>query len=161
MPKKWADVKGLEGFYEVSTSGEIRSIRSGKIIKPGKINGYLQISMSANGKKYSRYVHRVVAEAFIGPIYDQVDHIDGNKSNNKLKNLRLCTRRENQNFHYKSKYPGAVYFKVARKWRAFISINNKTIWLGSYETRKEASDVYKKYIKNEKQKLYPRLGKKP
>jgi hypothetical protein len=85
--------------YEASSLGRIRRIGH-KCLKAtaGKF-GYMQLSVSEDGKKYvTKNVHRLVAAAFIGPcpIGVQVNHIDGNKSNNAIANLEYVTRHENQ-----------------------------------------------------------------
>ena len=98
-------------FYEVNKKGIIRSIDrwitksdnkvqfyKGKILKP-KIdkNGYKVVTFSVNGKKYSTFVHRVLAIKFIpNPLnLPEVNHKDGNKLNNDLDNLEWCTCKYN------------------------------------------------------------------
>ena len=92
-----------ETQYEISDHGRIRNIKQlhykTKGVKkqhPGK-NGYCQAQLRHNGKSYYRYVHRLVAEAFIpNPEQkEQVNHKDGNKTNNHYRNLEWNTREEN------------------------------------------------------------------
>lgn len=82
--------------YLITTSGEVINSKTGRVLKPNDNgHGYLQIRMGS--KNY--YIHRLVAEAFI-PNPDnlpEVDHIDTDKSNNSVENLRWVTRKENQN----------------------------------------------------------------
>ena len=109
----WKDVVGYEGLYEVSNLGRIRSLdrvvahyTAGTAIRKGKMRSlsfdgnYLSVSFSRDGKTVTRRVHRVVAEAFIpNPNnYSDVDHIDCNKLNNHIDNLRWCTSADNTRY---------------------------------------------------------------
>lgn len=88
--------------YEVNNNGEVRNIKTKKTLKPCLSNsGYQVISMSNNGKIKSANVHTLVAKAFIPNdkpmLYTDVHHIDGDKLNNNVKNLRWTTHSENKN----------------------------------------------------------------
>lgn len=94
----WKPVRGYEGIYEVSDLGRVMSLRTGKILKNQPNRGYLCTTLTnQTTKRFS--VHRLVYEAFHGPIPDglQIDHIDGDKANNTLSNLRAVTPKENVN----------------------------------------------------------------
>ena len=139
----WKPVSGFQKRYEVSNTGRIKSLRSGEIIKSCIDTwGYHQIHMSIQGKKVVRSLHREVAAQFIGKIYDQVDHIDGNKNNNCVSNLRLCTRRENMNFYYNKKHTGAFFDKSKGKWVVYLRANHKRVYIGRTDTPEEASALY-------------------
>lgn len=92
----WKPIPGTE-HYLVSDQGEIKRIESGRILKQTLMhNGYKVIGMHENGKKHMRYVHRVVGEAFgIRKPGFQLDHINGNKADNRACNLRAVTCSEN------------------------------------------------------------------
>ena len=100
----WKDVKNYEGLYEVSNLGRVKSLnynrtRKEKILKSGYVCGYCKVVLWKYGKKKMYTVHRLVAEHFI-PNPDNkpcIDHIDGNRSNNRVENLRWCTYKENSN----------------------------------------------------------------
>lgn len=112
--EEWRDVVGYEGFYQVSNYGRIKVLPHlvsrgfctitcpEKILKPRvKPNQYLFVRLSNGYKKTSKekYVHRLVAEAFL-PNHKgkpEIDHIDGDRMNNLVTNLRWATRIENVN----------------------------------------------------------------
>jgi len=88
----WKDIKGVDKGYKVSNMGRIMSSKSGVdiILKPysaGK--NYCMVALRNNGGCKRMYVHRIVAQYFISnpKKYPEVNHIDGDKSNNKRSNL--------------------------------------------------------------------------
>jgi len=101
-------------------------------------NGYNFINIG--NKKY--LLHRVLGYVFLGlNIEDEkqiIDHIDGNKQNNNIENLRIITQQQNC-FNQKTK---KGYFKNRDKFYARIKLDYKTINLGSYDTEEEARQAY-------------------
>ena len=103
MHEEWKPINGFEGLYEISSYGRVKSFKvypSGKILKPSPdLNGYLRLSLVKEGKNKYVNVHRLVAEAFLPRISGKtcVNHIDGNKTNNLVSNLRWVTNKENTN----------------------------------------------------------------
>jgi hypothetical protein len=109
----WKDVHGYEGYYQVSNMGRVCSIdrnvtRSdgttrlirGKMIRPTHTNKgqhYPVVNLCVNGKTQMHLVHRLVAQAFLGPIPEgmEVDHINENGQDNRVENLRYLSRHEN------------------------------------------------------------------
>lgn len=97
----WKNVEGFPG-YQISNHGHGRSnVRSGewRLLTPAvNSGGYPQFCFVKNGKRFNKSVHRLVAETFLPKLdnADQVNHIDGNKTNNHVNNLEWCTGRENQ-----------------------------------------------------------------
>ena len=80
-----------------------------------------------------------------------VDHIDFDRTNNHLSNLRIITHRENTNRkHIKSssKYIGVSWYKSRKRWCAKIKINNKTKHLGYFIDELEASSAYQVALNN-------------
>ena len=111
MEEVWKDIKGFEGMYQVSSLGHVKSLErqitgiKSKYIKERLLKqspdgkGYLMVWLYYRNKRLTRKVHRLVAEAFV-PNHDckpQIDHVNGNKKDNRSCNLRWCTGKEN--FH--------------------------------------------------------------
>jgi hypothetical protein len=102
--ESWLPVVGWEDHYEVSNHGRVRRIKAGKGTRYMRASfgnaattGYLQTTLTRDGKCHREYMHRLVCEAFLpnpeGKPY--VNHIDGNKYNNRHSNLEWVTPREN------------------------------------------------------------------
>ncbi len=92
--------KAIEGFedYLVTDTGQVYSLKTQKYLKARKTKkGYMQVDLRKNGKRYHKYVHRLVAGAFIpNPNdFEDVDHIDFDITNNNVKNLRWLDKFEN------------------------------------------------------------------
>ena len=107
----WRDVKGYENEYSVSNSGKIKSKvriynynnlsvqRDKQILNPSfDINGYFVVGLCKNGFMRTIKVHRIVAIGFLQNPNNlpEVNHIDGDKSNNKVENLEWSTSRDNK-----------------------------------------------------------------
>lgn len=123
MTEIWKEVtwiEGYNGYYMVSNKGRVKSlarpahnkygeakgIRSERILKPSHCRKYLTVKFCAHKKEKTLLIHRLVARAFIalpqkyinlGLSFDnlEVNHIDGNPSNNFVDNLEWCTKDEN------------------------------------------------------------------
>lgn len=94
----WKPVKNFEGLYEISDKGDVYSLITGKILKHSiKRTGYHQVTLSKAGRLTYKGVHNLVAESFIPNPEGkkQINHKDGNKSNNSVGNLEWCTSQEN------------------------------------------------------------------
>jgi len=94
----WKDVPGYEGLYQVSNLGRVKSLKFGKerILKPGWNNsGYLFVVLCINGKNKISSVHRLVMLSFVRESGLHVNHKNGIKTDNRLKNLEYCTQFEN------------------------------------------------------------------
>ena len=132
MQEIWKDIVGYEGLYQVSNIGRVKSIKRDKILKE-QLNerGYLRVSLSKNGKHKTWRVHRLVMITFIGYVEgkDQVNHIDGDKTNNRLDNLEYVTPKENTNRAWKkgiAKYTDERKEKLRKialeKWKTKLEL---------------------------------------
>ena len=109
--EKWEDIDGYIGLYQVSNLGNIKSverfrtngksgyIQQSKILKTGNRNGYLFVNLCKDGVVKSFKVHRLVAEHFIPKPENkpEIDHINTDKTDNRVENLRWVTHKENMN----------------------------------------------------------------
>ena len=98
MTEEWKPIKDWEKYYEISNFGNVRNIKTRKLLT-GDINncGYHRVCLYHNNKKKKYFRHRLVAEHFLEKVKDKnfVNHIDGNKANNNVNNLEWVTRKEN------------------------------------------------------------------
>ena len=97
--KELKPIKDFEGLYSISKNGDIFSNYKNIYLKQyidGK--GYKFVRLKKNGRYYNKKVHRLIADAFIPNEHNkpQVNHIDGDKTNNNISNLEWCTASENQ-----------------------------------------------------------------
>lgn len=93
----WRPVAGCD-MYEVSDTGEVRNRKTGRVLSAADNRGYKRVTLyRGDGTTLQAGVHRLVASAFIPNPGNkpQVNHIDGNKSNNRVDNLEWVTESEN------------------------------------------------------------------
>lgn len=161
MEEIWKDITGFEGTHQISNYGNIRSLDRTVIRTNGnpyhavdKIlristhpKGYKTITLQRGGKAIRKAlkVHRLVAEAFISNpnSLPQVNHKDGDKSNNYEGNLEWVSNRENctHKFFHKeksSKYPGLCFDKSRQKWVVMVQIKGIQRNFGRFESEHEA-----------------------
>jgi len=171
----WKAIIGYEGLYEVSHTGKVKSIDrnvefiqfgkqkkqkiKGKILKWSFTRGYPKVTLSKNGIKKDICVHLLVWDAFGEGQRDgfklQVDHIDENKKNPIITNLRLATNRQNSTYYClnnkKNGLPlGVIYCRNRNrpsKYSSQIRIKGKTKYLGFFLTSDLAGEAYKKALK--------------
>lgn len=149
----WKSVQDFSS-YEVSNLGNVRNAQTGVNRKHYiSHDGYCYMTLCKNTKKHSTKVHRLVAAAFLQNTDNkpQIDHIDGNKQNNRVENLRWATSLENMNAYRPlstkntSGYPNIHYCSKRNKFCFQKSINGKNTNLGRFDTLAEALKAKEEY----------------
>lgn len=107
-------------------------------------NGYAIRGHRQNGKRTTRKMHREIMKADVGI---EVDHINGDKLDNRKSNLRLCGRSSNManmklKINNQSGYKGVSWSSRGNKWQVHIMVDNKSIYLGMYSDKEEAARAY-------------------
>lgn len=110
--------------------------------------GYAQRTIHVNGKRKEILLHRFLLNARKG---QEIDHINRDPLDNRLQNLRFCTRSENNlnkglNKNNKSGYKGISWHKGGKKWLAQICIRGNRINIGLFDNINEAYKVRQKYV---------------
>ena len=148
--EEWRSISGYIN-YQVSNIGRVRNIKSGRVLKLRSMNpmGYTQVALYENNISKTHRVHRLVAREFIDnpDNKSEVDHIDLNKQNNCINNLRWCSKSENQMNTSKrqscsSIFKGIYFNKAKQKWRAEIKINGQKIHIGYFVDETDAARAY-------------------
>ena len=150
----WRKLEDFEN-YSVSSFGRVRNDITKRILKPGiSSSGYYGVKLYQNNKKKTFLVHRLVAIYFIANPMNKkcVDHIDHDRKNNRIFNLRYATYQENnQNKSIQksntSGYVGVSFHKTKQKYQTRYSLNGKYQHIGYYQTALEASEAYQAKIK--------------
>lgn len=110
MQEIWKDIKGFEGFYQISNFGRVKrlSVRCGTVVLKEKIralsltpDGYVRIRLQHGSKDITTRVHRIVATHFLEGTGETVNHKDGDKTNNRVDNLEWMDRHEQLVHAYK------------------------------------------------------------
>ena len=132
----WKDIKGYEGLYQVSNLGRVKSLKNKSnhineiILKQGKDRkkGYMNVSLSVNSKTKTFKVHKLVATHFIPNIDNklQVNHKNGDKSDNRVINLEWVTCKENIKHawnnnlcHISEKHRKSASEKAKKRWEEY------------------------------------------
>jgi hypothetical protein len=128
----------------------IRCYEDGRVERLFKKKGWCEIKPTANqGEGYNLISinkkvilrHRIIASCFLGLNIDDltqfVDHINRIRTDNRVENLRVVTRQQNQ-FNTAAK----GYYPHRGKWQAKITLNHKTMTIGFFDTEEEAHQAY-------------------
>lgn len=127
--------------YIITSDGRVYSKRRKMFLK-AFLNTNKYPCVDFPNKKSVR-IHRLVAESFIPNPKNlpQVNHIDGNKSNNNISNLEWCDNRTNTIHRFKSTSPGVSLTKE-KTFHTKIYLNKKQVYLGTFKTLDEANLAY-------------------
>lgn len=152
MEEIFKDIPNYEGMYQCSNLGRVKSFKRNKekiLINANHHSGYLTNNLSNNNISKSFMTHQLVAICFLNHSQKGmslvIDHIDNDKKNNRVENLRIVTQRENAfktQGKYSSKYKGVSWHKLANKWIVGIYINGKKQHLGLFTSELEAHEAY-------------------
>ena len=134
-------VKDIEGFnYTISDGGEVTNKKTGRILAPGVTNGYKVVCLRKDGKQKVYAIHRLLGIYFLDcPADKQIDHIDRNRLNNALSNLRIVTNQQNT---FNRTARGYTWHSPSKKWMAQIMLNRKNKNLGYFEKETDARAAY-------------------
>lgn len=125
MPVVWKPIDGFEGLYEISNFGQVRN-NKGEILKHGikrtNCTCYKNVRLWKDGKYHNKYIHRLIAEAFIPNPTNLpfINHKDEDGTNNLIENLEWCTREYNVNY-------GTARARQAKKVRGKESEKRKVV----------------------------------
>lgn len=155
----WKDIEGYNNKYQISNYGRIKSLCDNHLMKREVIlkprianNGYLYINLYKNSKCKTKRIHRLVAETFIDNPNNlpQVNHIDGNKLNNKANNLEWVSASDNCKHAYINglsnpinNLPKDLKGKNNPKAKKIIQLDINNNPIKKWETIKEASETLK------------------
>lgn len=150
----WRDVLGYEGVYQVSDSGQVRSIGtriSSRVLRTHtrKRDGYVYVGLRLNCERKTAKVHRLVAEAFLpNPTgLPDVDHINGDRSDNRVSNLRWATKSINGRNRHKTfgEVPllgVSISSSVRNPYRASICVEGHKQHIGVFNSPEAAHRAY-------------------
>lgn len=160
---KWVSIKGYEGLYEVSSSGNVRSlprvdprgqIRKGIVLRP-RLGSYRQVGLCKDGVVARHAVYRLVLISFQGlpPTinHKHVDHVNQIKTDDRLENLRWATCSQNTLNSARctkstSGVPGVSWYARRQMWMAYSPrVDGILKNLGIYGTIEEAREAVLKY----------------
>lgn len=137
--KKWLHYSPLAGVFEWRRSGH--AIRAGALAGSiCKDTGYIEVRL--RGKHYKAHHLAWFYMTGVWPESD-IDHKDGDRTNNAFGNLRLATKSQNQWNKRLSKtstsgVKGVSYDRPTRKWRATVGVDDKKVHVGLFKTKEEA-----------------------
>ena len=163
MEEIWKDIEGYEGIYQVSNFGRAKSLgrvidtKNGRTTVKGVIMSpcgkpYLFVYLNKNHKSKYHAVHRLVAQAFIPNLENkpQVNHIDGNKTNNAVSNLEWVTQSENMLHAYRiglEKSPKGRHNYWSEKKTKAIHLNGIELLFNSVTECSKALGIGKRRIR--------------
>jgi hypothetical protein len=151
--ENWKSIVGFEN-YEVSDLGNVRNVKSGKVLKPQNNKGYFRVGLYHEGQQYLFSVHRLVLQTFI-PNDEKLecDHINHIITDNRLENLRWITSSQQQRHKRKrkncsSKYIGVCFVYNKNLWKAVCNIDGKNVYIGCFKDENDAGKAYNDFVIN-------------
>ncbi len=133
-------------YNKISRGAAMKDTLAGYISQ----DGYRRVTIDLK----THYIHRIVYEMHFGVIPESlfIDHIDGDRLNNSINNLRVVSARQNQYNKSKqrsttSSYKGVWFDKNRNKWKASFRFPDKRVYLGQFESEIDAAEAYNFYAK--------------
>lgn len=167
----WKPVIGFEGYYEVSNMGNLRSVdrlvqgekrsffKKGKLLNPSiDSKGYKYIKANKDFCKRSERknyrIHRWVIAAFKYESNLHVDHINSNRTDNRIDNLRYVTDRQNSIAKLAKDDDMMYLYEIAprgnakRRWTIYINVKNRKVFVGSRNCINKARKLRDDFIRD-------------
>lgn len=155
MKEIFKEIDGYSGYF-VSNHGNVKSTKKGKEIELRKRrskNGYVSILLYNKGQKPKTInIHQLVCMSFLNHKPDRynsvIDHINNVRDDNRLQNLRITSARDNvtKEIINKKGYCGVTFDKGSGKYMARIRKDNKSKYIGRYNTIEEAYCAYQNHL---------------
>jgi hypothetical protein len=149
--KNLPDVETLHKLFDYKDGNLIWKIQPSKIVKVGSVAGYKNKFgyIAVRIKRASYQAHRLIWAWHNKPIPSCLDHINGDRSDNRIENLRLATYMQNSQNRKTPKnntsgFKGVCASENKNKWTASIMFNGKRIHLGTFKAKNEAIKAYEK-----------------
>ena len=148
----WKDIPEYEGLYQISTLGRIKGFQTGeRILCPGKTKrGYFMTVLCKEGNRRTYHIHRLVALTFLPNPENKptLDHINRDKEDNRLENLRWASLSEQQiNKHSPNDDTNQRHItKDGLRWRVHIQRYNQIVFRMSYATLQEAQEARVEFL---------------
>lgn len=162
MIEEWKNIIGYEGLYQISSLGNIKALTREihttrndytyiRIIPEHMMSlvstddGYLRVTLTKEGKRKSYLVHRLVAEHFIPKVEGKshINHLDENKTNNKVSNLEWCTIWENSIYGNRCKKIGDKSSKTPHTWlyKSVLQYSLDGTFIREFKSIKQAANA--------------------
>lgn len=151
------DIKGFENRYAITDEGKVWSYLRNKFLSLAKHrDGYLKVGLyDKNGKYFTKFVHRLVAEAFIPNPNNlpQINHKDETRTNNCVENLEWCDSKYNANYgNHNSKISKSKINHPSRS-KKVICVETQLIYPSTMEAERQTKITHIRDVCNQKAKL--------
>lgn len=127
-----------KGYTYNQETGIIIGLNGNNITR--KCDGYIVMNININGKEYNLYGHQFAWFYIYNEVVEEIDHINGVRSDNRIKNLRSVTHKQNTFNNTVAK--GYCFDKSRGKFQSSIKVDGKMINLGRFEKKEDARNAY-------------------